>query len=371
MLLKSMFKLKKLTYVLYILCLITLAEAILRWDGRFYQFSETLKTSPPYFNDNAQFTRKKIFVHSPDLDKYDEDRFKEFWYRLTTNSLGLRDIEHPIDKDNHEFRIVCLGDSFTEGYGVSFKDSWPQQLKQLLDKRGLFSKITVIAAGINNSDPFFCYYRLKHLLLPFKPDLVLLQMNSTDMGDSGHYGGLERFESKSLSPLIKRCFFSEEVPPEDTQPFVFHRWSLPQLVLQFFCRYSHLVRGSLYFFHMDTCLCSTIQDNESVDDVYQQYGRLLQAFDQLGQENRFKFVTIFFPMLKETMLTSWYRHLDKVLPGNQTLNLYPFFEAMSLEEKQGYYWPLDSHFNEKGYRVFAEQVAQFLVTYQLVPVDRD
>ena len=36
-----------------------------------------------------------------------------------TNSLGLRDIEHPIAKDSNEIRVMGIGDSFTEGVGGS------------------------------------------------------------------------------------------------------------------------------------------------------------------------------------------------------------------------------------------------------------
>ena len=106
----------------------------MRWDGRW-----------SYYEGLTNYIKKnEPYVHSPNQELYYEDRHKEFWYKLSCNSLGLRDIEHTIKKEKNEFRILCLGDSFTEGYGVDFEDSWPRQLSRIFEEKGVSTKISVM-----------------------------------------------------------------------------------------------------------------------------------------------------------------------------------------------------------------------------------
>ncbi|HTE05529.1 MAG TPA: SGNH/GDSL hydrolase family protein [Planctomycetota bacterium] len=51
---------------------------------------------------------------------------------LTTNARGFRALEeYAPDPPAGRFRIVCLGDSFTMGYGVDDHDTYPARLQQL------------------------------------------------------------------------------------------------------------------------------------------------------------------------------------------------------------------------------------------------
>jgi lysophospholipase L1-like esterase len=58
----------------------------------------------------------------------------EFDAEIRVNSRGLRDVEFIPEANGH--RIVALGDSFTEGWGVSLAQTWPKQLERLLTQAG-------------------------------------------------------------------------------------------------------------------------------------------------------------------------------------------------------------------------------------------
>ncbi|MCO5247753.1 MAG: hypothetical protein M9887_02220 [Chitinophagales bacterium] len=46
------------------------------------------------------------------------------------NSLGLSDKEWIKEKPTGTYRIICLGDSFTEGDGVDYEHSYVQALQR-------------------------------------------------------------------------------------------------------------------------------------------------------------------------------------------------------------------------------------------------
>lgn len=75
-------------------------------------------------------------------------------------------------------RILALGDSLTEGYGIAPEDAYPEVLERLL-KQGGQASIEVINAGISGSTSASAVGRLKWHLRA-KPDLVILALGAND-----------------------------------------------------------------------------------------------------------------------------------------------------------------------------------------------
>ncbi|MFH1121751.1 MAG: hypothetical protein V1775_18165 [Bacteroidota bacterium] len=102
----------------------------------------------------------------------------EFAFEAKINNLGLRDREVEMDKGD-KFRILCIGDSWTYGWGVEAEDSWPSGLAEYLKKEG-FSKVEVINCG--ESGQYTATYRdLASKAVPLlKPDLVLTGVLQAD-----------------------------------------------------------------------------------------------------------------------------------------------------------------------------------------------
>jgi hypothetical protein len=57
----------------------------------------------------------------------------EFHYMHTYNSLGLRDKEFSETRKPNEYRIMGIGDSFTEGVGTAQDSTWLKQLEYHLN----------------------------------------------------------------------------------------------------------------------------------------------------------------------------------------------------------------------------------------------
>ena len=67
------------------------------------------------------------------LDTYelciDKQHFENYNKKISYkyNSKGFRDVEWPLDFSNW---ICCIGDSYTEGLGQPFEETWPQMLQK-------------------------------------------------------------------------------------------------------------------------------------------------------------------------------------------------------------------------------------------------
>jgi len=96
----------------------------------------------------------------------------DFAVHYQINSHGLRQPEVQYEKPPGVFRILVLGDSFTEGYGVEAEQSYPFRLGELLRGDGLH--VEVINAGLRGTSSDQHLLFLLEEGLRYTPDLVLL-----------------------------------------------------------------------------------------------------------------------------------------------------------------------------------------------------
>lgn len=75
-------------------------------------------------------------------------------------------------------RIVFLGDSLTEGYGISKEDAFPNQVEKNLKAAG-YSNIEVIQAGISGSTSASAESRLRWHLKR-RPQILILALGAND-----------------------------------------------------------------------------------------------------------------------------------------------------------------------------------------------
>lgn len=93
-------------------------------------------------------------------------------------------------------RIVVLGDSLTEGYGVSRESAFPALLQARLKAEG-FKNWSVVNAGVSGATSASAASRLKWQLKS-KPDLIILALGAND--------GL-----RGISPQVTRKNLSEAI----------------------------------------------------------------------------------------------------------------------------------------------------------------
>ena len=104
-------------------------------------------------------------------------------YPVITNSLGFKDAStRDVPLKSSSRRVLVMGDSFAEGVGMSFEDSFAGLLQRAGQDRS--DKVEFLNAGVVSYSPSIYYKKIKYLLdagLQF--DEVLLFSDSSDVID--------------------------------------------------------------------------------------------------------------------------------------------------------------------------------------------
>jgi hypothetical protein len=95
------------------------------------------------------------------------------------NSRGVRGPEYSLAKPPGEYRIVILGDSFTEGYTVEFEELFSEFLKrQLSEQTGWQIEVINLGVGGYSTDQELLLYQTEGR--QYHPDLTILMFYDND-----------------------------------------------------------------------------------------------------------------------------------------------------------------------------------------------
>lgn len=100
---------------------------------------------------------------------------------FTANADGFRDRAFARAKPAGVVRVAFLGDSVTEGYGVEESSRFANQAIRLLPQRARFEGLNFGVVGQSTADE---YLVLTRHALPFRPDVVLLQVGWNDFAQN-------------------------------------------------------------------------------------------------------------------------------------------------------------------------------------------
>ena len=136
------------------------------------------------------------FAHraSPELHHLPPRNVKTHWgtsqgehIYVQTNEDGFRS---RYDRDaflGHQPRIVMLGDSFTFGWGVPDEKAFPVLVEQQLREHTGNPDLAVLNAGVTSFSPFLQDVLLRQIVRHYRPQLVVLFLDCSDIGDDWKY----------------------------------------------------------------------------------------------------------------------------------------------------------------------------------------
>ena len=106
--------------------------------------------------------RHEAYNHTlaPNID-FSEGRWGGIGYRLDTNSLGFKDrAARTVPLSTGSYRVLFIGDSFTEGVGIQYTDTFVGIIHAMLEERG----IETLNAGVISYSPIIYLRKIQHLL---------------------------------------------------------------------------------------------------------------------------------------------------------------------------------------------------------------
>jgi lysophospholipase L1-like esterase len=107
----------------------------------------------------------------------------EFRFRVVTNALGFRDPRLPGPKPPATVRVVVVGDSFTQGYGVREDEAYPRRLEARLGAHDAARRFEVVNLGVPGTNPRDYLGNLRDVGLAYRPDVVLVAVGANDVHD--------------------------------------------------------------------------------------------------------------------------------------------------------------------------------------------
>lgn len=293
-------------------------------------------------------------------------------YHLITNSLGFRDFsEREVPLETDRYRILLIGDSFTEGLGVEYSKTYAGLITKQLDKSG----IQVLNAACVTYSPTIYLRKVQDLLekgLRFNELVVFLDVS--DIADETEYFFLDDkgnvgSHMEKLYELTQARRKREEEAGIALPTRSKNRTSSLMQTLQ---QNSLLMRFSFYIYfqifpkppvtNFYRSAWTQIREsyiNYAVKGLPQASRRMTDLLNLL-RDRGIRMTVVIYPWpdqltakekmnLQEIYWTAW-----SFKNGVSLIDCFPNFRKKTVEESFQYYIRDDMHFNEKGHALMAD-----------------
>jgi hypothetical protein len=310
---------------------------------------------------------------------------KEWDVKYKVNSFGFRDKEYSKEKPDNVFRILVLGDSFTEGYGVEGEETFVKILeKELNEPKSGKMTYEVINCGVASYSPLLEYLFLKTKGLELDPDMVIIFYDFGDLEDDCEYTNLCEFDENG-NP--QRSFPYKRVRPIGTNPLE-----------RFLAKYSR------YYLYLENKINKHVYKSRKLPNIFARHGfdvdrfmvfrphnkkDVVKAWDlsssyldliyeQLKERN-IEFVLVSYPYAIEVGPYEWSEgrgsanfETGKVYPEPELVSMLdafcgerdmPFINLYSYFRENAsvpLYFSFDGHFNASGHKVAGQGAAKEL-----------
>lgn len=268
----------------------------------------------------------------------------EFRHVRHVNSMGYSDREWPIAKKPGEKRILCLGDSWTEGVGAPEDSTYVSLLADILSARD--SDTYVMNAGIAADDPFVNYVNYRDRLVAYHPDVIIQTLSGNDLlTDIASKGGLERFGQNG----------SLHIPDGP--------WWEPLYALSLVSRLAFHAAG------YNAMLQKVPLPKQKIEDLNDKVIKLLRLYTALAEQHSTLLIVVIQASDHDYDFGPIITGLRKI-HGLKVCDLLDYYNAEFSKrgsDPEKYYWPIDGHHTPRGYQLMARSIYHALDSFYLNP----
>lgn len=348
---------KKATFS--ILLFLIVFELILRLSGIYTSNYE--KLTGIYLCQYKMFRPNWFCVWAPNTTVYYSK--KEFSFINKYNDQGHREIKFSsFLADSSKNKVICLGDSFTEGDGAPADSSWVKRLQVLLNNTENGGDYALYNAGSCGSDVFFNNKILVEKLAISKPQIVIECVNSSDILDVIYRGGKERFN-----------------PDGTTIGKVGPSWEPVY-------KYSHVFRAIIRTLGgYDSNLIKVEENEKLMAMAIKLISEQIQETESFCEQNGIQYILVLQPKnfisnkynskvidAYNSKATIKYKNIDNLIDTLHQKKPYtcsifqPMLNFYSKNDVTKFSWKEDRHFNSRGYYVMGDIIFQELIKKKLI-----
>jgi hypothetical protein len=317
------------------------------------------------------------------------------------NSRGLRDREYTYEKPEKVYRILVLGDSFTQAIQVPLEATFHKQLETLLNQQNRVVSYEVINAGVGNWGTGQELLFFRHEGYKYSPNLVMLVFF---VGNDV----LDNSVTLSSAQLEHRPFFSYRYANNSLGPVMYadktreeNAISLTKAVLRnsrvYWLARNRLMRlPAVSKFLVEQGIMTNLSDSYSIHlsdyspELEEGWAVTLALIKQLRDEVEAQdanLVVVIIPSIAQVDEDMWELVRDTYLPagaeanpdkpdtillnfleeeGSSYLHLLPHFREQPTQLRERLYFRHDGHWDVAGHRLTAQLIYDHL-THEFWP----
>ncbi|MFH1798490.1 MAG: hypothetical protein ABH844_04010 [Candidatus Omnitrophota bacterium] len=289
---------------------------------------------------------------------------------VRTNSFGFRDrIVRDVPLKTGKYRVLFIGDSFTEGIGLEYKDTFVGIIDEALSKKG----IETLNASATSYSPIIYWRKLKYLIedrgLEFNELVVFLDISDTQdeaeyyfLDEAGNVGAREIKKKKEKDLIARLKRLPDKIDDIIKDNFLF--------------LYAAIKNSRDLIFKITGCKKYAVnlpRGRWTIDEeLFNGFGKTgmekmelyMDKVHTLASSHNIKMTVAVYPWPDQIMsgdlnsihVTFWRDWCDK--NNLEFINYFPYFVKGDTEKDRArildeYFIPGDVHWNEKAHKLIA------------------
>lgn len=327
------------------------------------------------FDYNSFRCPDAYFHHGLLPNQFTKNKWGDKVFDVYTNSLGFKDKESRfVPLQSEKKRILFMGDSFTEGVGMT----WEESFVGILDKE--VPELEILNAGAVSYSPKLHYLKLKHLIeaVSLKFDEVYVFIDNSDVMDELTYHNFKPYDQNSLQKTgykLRSHFFTNSYIYYSISNFI--NQSQRNQVTKSWNPFSGQAIADESALQDDDFIAATL-DWSYKKEKYEKWGveglelaaQNMEKLVELCKSNHIAVKVVIYPWpnliqrndLNNIQVLFWENYCRQ--NNIQVLNLFPAFinhnKAVDIISK--YFIPGDVHWNEIGNRYVAELIKKSMTS---------
>ena len=317
-------------------------------------------------------------------NSYSKIEQRDFSYIQRVNNIGLRGADIVVEKPLDHFRILMLGDSFTMGKGVEDDQTSSVLLQASLNQgnSACDSKtIEVLNGGVDSYAPILSYIQLTRDLAPLGPDLVVLNLDVSDLIQEAAYRNAAVLGSDGEIIAVpgseKRALLNERIRDWIEQNMFITRLAL--FYTNRFLEHKDLTIRDVVTRANDEAVAHTLaEDTEPREEQWENLFDSILRIQSYCDEKDIEFLLTIYPWPHQVSDSEWNpgrytfmskgatptdRNLDTVRAlsdehGVEMLDLFPVFRAYRGDDPL--FFKYDMHWTTTGNAVMAKGLQEIL-----------